>query len=220
MNTMKKLTTMILALLLALCLGVSAFAEEAETPAADVPAAETPAAADTAVTDTQADTNALNDALTAYRAAKAESRKQARLDKIKQELDGYVAAGSMTQEQADLILKYYTEQMTQTGNGSGRGGKGMKGGQGMLPNSRNGQFGCGGCSGQNGRGGQFGQGTQPNGFGQFGQGTQPNGFGQGGRHGRFSNVPSTSDSTTGATPTQPSNPGQTTFPTPERPSGF
>lgn len=190
MNTMKKLTTMILALLLALCLGVSAFAEEAETPAADVPAAETPAAADTAVTDTQADANALNDALTAYRAAKAESRKQARLDKIKQELDGYVAAGSMTQEQADLILKYYAEQMTmqQGAFGFGRGGKGGRGGNAFgLQDSQG--------NGRNGNMPGFGNNQNQN-------GSMPGfGGGMGGRHGRFSSQPSgTSTQTVPAAP--------------------
>ena len=103
---------------------------------------------------------ALNDALTAYKAAKQESRKQARLASLKEELDGYVAAGSLTQEQADLLLSYYAEQLAQnaSGMGGGRGGKGMRNGQ---KGTRNGQN------------------------IQNGQNISQNGFGRGGKHGRM-----------------------------------
>ena len=79
---------------------------------------------------------------------------QASADALKQELDSFVEAGKLTQEQADLILKYYTEQMTlqQNGLGGGHGGRGGRGnGFGGGKGGRNG-MGFGG-----GRGGRFGQ---------------------------------------------------------------
>ena len=88
--------------------------------------------------------------MAAYSNAKADSRKQAYLDSLKQELDAYVAAGKLTQDQADLIYEYYVEQMTlqgNTGKGFGRGGKG----------------------GQNGQNRQDNQGTNQNGFGKGGR---------------------------------------------------
>lgn len=198
MKTMKKLSLMTLALLLALSLSAAAFAEETETAVAEAAPAATeeaapaeteaaPAETETAAADTQQDEKALYDALAAYAKAKAEARKQARLDSLKEELSGYVTAGILTQEEADLILNYYTEQMNQTGNGFGRGGKG-------LPNSQRNPF---------GRNGQFGQNPQ-------------GGFGMGGRHGQFNNTPSVPDTVTGATPntTAPAVPNQNTFPAP------
>ena len=110
------------------------------------PVPETPAAG-TAVDEIQAKANALNEALTAYSNAKADSRKQAYLDSLKQELDTYVAAGKLTQDQADLIYEYYVEQMTLLGNN----GKG---------------FGSGGIGGRNG---QNNQGMNQNGFGKGGR---------------------------------------------------
>ena len=139
MKNLKRTILMILALMTAICLSIAAFAEAA----AEAPAAET-ASADAA----QASADALNEALTAYSNAKMESRKQESLDALKQELDSFVEAGKLTQEQADLILKYYTEQMTLQQNGLGGGrGNGFGGGKG----GRNG-MGFGG-----GRGGRFGQ---------------------------------------------------------------
>ena len=95
-------------------------------------------------------------------AAKSESRRLELLTSLKEELDIYVAAGTLTQEQSDLILKYYAEQLTLQQNGSGfgrngRGGRGGKmGGQGMNPGA--------GTDGQNngfgGRHGRFGS-TMP-----------------------------------------------------------
>ena len=137
MKNLKRTILMILALMTAICLSIAAFAEDA----AEAPAAET-ASTDAA----QASADALNEALTAYSNAKMESRKQESLDALKQELDSFVEAGKLTQEQADLILKYYTEQMALNGNGFGRGGKGMRNGRGTQP----------GSFGRNGRGGRFG----------------------------------------------------------------
>ena len=61
-----------------------------------------------AADEAQAAAEALSEALTAWQNARAETRKQAILDSLKQELDACVTAGTLTQEQADLILKYYT----------------------------------------------------------------------------------------------------------------
>ena len=77
-----------------------------------------------------------------------------RPDTRKEELDGYVTAGTLTREQDDLILKYYAEQMTlqQNGLGGGHGGRGGRGnGFGGGKGGRNG-MGFGG-----GRDGRFGQ---------------------------------------------------------------
>lgn len=152
MKNMKKTFLMILALMTALCLSIAAFAEDTAEPV------EAPAAESAAVDEAQAAADALNEALTAYSAAKAESRKQEQLDSLKQELDSYVTAGKLTSEQADLILKYYTEQMTlqQDGRGFGRGGKGGRGGMG---GGRNGAGGFGG--GKGGRSGKFGSQSAP-----------------------------------------------------------
>jgi len=144
MKTLTKLGLMILAMALALSLGLTALAEETADP---VP--ETPVTGDS-VDETQAEANALNEALTAYSNAKADSRKQAYLDSLKQELDVYVAAGKLTQDQADLIYKYFVEQMTlqgSTGKGFGRGGKGGRNGQDNQGMNQNG-FGKGGKHGR------------------------------------------------------------------------
>ena len=85
------------------------------------------------------------------------------LDALKQELDTYVTAGKLTQEQSDLILKYYAEQQALQQNGIGRGGKEGRNGQGMSRNGRN------------------------------GQGMPQNGFGKGGHNSRFGNMPSGTD---------------------------
>ena len=164
-----KLTSLILALALALALGVTALAESpAETPAdstasdaAKSAIEEAQAAADAA----QAESTALNEALEAYGKAKSESRKLAILTSLKEELDGYVAAGNMTQEQADLILKYYAEQLTnqQNGAGFGKGGRMKNRNNGLM----NGQDNTNSLGGKGGRGGhgRFSQqqnGTQQN----------------------------------------------------------
>ena len=144
MKTLSKLGLMILAMLLALSLGLTALAEGTADPVPETPAAGT------TNDEAQAEANALNEALTAYSNAKADSRKQAYLDSLKQELDAYVAAGKLTQDQADLIYKYYVEQMTLLGNsgkGFGRGGKGGRNGQNNQGINQNG-FGKGGRHGR------------------------------------------------------------------------
>ena len=127
-----------LALALALILGVVALAEnvEAEGAEPELPAAEEAEAADSA---------ALEDALDAYYAA----RDSGRADALEAELKEYVAAGKMTQEQADLILDYCEEQQALRDGvcpncgyefqfGGGRGGKGgrMNGGRGGMHGMR------------------------------------------------------------------------------------
>ena len=166
MNT-KKSILIVLALMLAACLSVAALAESPADTAADTAATdaaksaieEAQAAADAA----QTEATALTEALEAYAKAKVENRKVEILAKLKEELDSYVTAGTLTQEQADLILKYYAEQMTLLQNGNsvgmknGRGGKGgcgMNNGMNAGPdaNSQNNGFG--------GKNGRFGMGTQ------------------------------------------------------------
>ena len=87
------------------------------------------------------------------------------LNKLKEELDGYVASGKLTQEQEDLILKYYAEQMALGQNVPGfrQGGRGMRGGFGQGRGMGNGRNGSGqgqgtrqGRPGKGGRGGFFG----------------------------------------------------------------
>jgi hypothetical protein len=145
-----KITSLILALALALTAVVTSLAEStAETPSAASAAEAAQAAADAA----QSEANALNEALEAYGKAKSESRRLSILTGLKEELDGYVAAGSLTQEQADLILNYYAEQLTlqQNGAGFGRGGR-------MKNDGTNGANGLGGKGGRGGRGGHGGSG--------------------------------------------------------------
>ena len=173
MKTLSKLGLMILAMTLALSLGLTALAEGTADPVPETPVTGT------TVDEAQAEANALNEALTAYSNAKADSRRQAYLDSLKQELDAYVAAGKLTQDQADLIYEYYVEQMTlqgSTGKGFTRGGKSGQNGQGNQGMNQNG-FGKGGRNGQNN------------------QGTNQNGSGRGGRHSRFGNTMAPVDST-------------------------
>lgn len=156
-----------LSLALVLVLGVVALAEN-DTQAPELPAAgdleapaEAPAADDAQAPASEAQSNqdntALQDALQAYREARQSSHEQ----ELQDELDGYVAAGKLTQEQADLIMNYYKERQSmrngtcpgcgyqfQNGNGgrmngNGRGGKGgrMNGGFGGRGGRMNGDFG-------------------------------------------------------------------------------
>lgn len=85
----------------------------------------------------QQDDTALRQAYEAYRAAKQSSRQAA----LEDELKGYVEAGKLTQEQADLILNDYKQRDAlrngtcpecgyQFKNGMGKGGR-MNGGKGM-----------------------------------------------------------------------------------------
>ena len=123
-------------LALALVMGVVAFAETAEPSTDPVPAVteEAPveeAAADTPAADTEKtdDNTALQEALEAYRSA----RESKRVDDLTEELKGYVEAGTMTQEQADLILNSVKERLAAKNGecpncGYDLRGKGMRGG--------------------------------------------------------------------------------------------
>ena len=97
-----------IALALVLTLGIVAFAES--TPDATVPEAPAETATtDTTVPETPAkstDSTALQDALTAYNQA----RQSTYTENLEAELKGYVESGKLTQEQADLILKYVKDQ--------------------------------------------------------------------------------------------------------------
>ena len=103
-----------IALALALVMGVVAFAETVEPAKDPVPAVTEEAPAEEAATDAPVaetektdDNAALQEALEAYRSA----RESKRVDDLTEELNGYVEAGSMTQEQADLILNSMKERL-------------------------------------------------------------------------------------------------------------
>ena len=148
------LSGMVIALSLALVLvmGVVALAENAPQ-APELPAANAPQTPEEAPDNAQAsDDTALQAALKALQ----EARQSDHAQDLQAELDGYVAAGKLTQEQADLIMNHYKEQQAlrngtcpgcgyqfQNGkggrmNGNGRGGRGGFGGNG---GSMNGGFG-------------------------------------------------------------------------------
>ena len=155
-----------LALALALVMGVVALAENAGNEALRLPSVEDVQTApevqapeaqqpEAQVPQADADDNAaLQEALKAY----DEARRSAREEDLQAELDGYVEAGKLTREQADLILNYVKERDAlrngtcpacgyQFQNGQGKGGR-MNG---------NGGFGGGnGFGGNNGRGGRHG----------------------------------------------------------------
>ena len=101
-------------LALALVMGVVAFAETAEPATDSMPSVseEAPnegAASEAPSTEAEkADNNAaLQEALGAYRSAQ-ESKY---VDDLTEELNGYVKAGTMTQEQVDLILNSVKERL-------------------------------------------------------------------------------------------------------------
>ena len=156
-----------IALALALVMGIAAFAETTEPAADPVPAVTEQAPAEEAAeapaeeaTETPAaeaekadDSATLQEALEAYRSA----RESKRLDELTEELNGYVEAGTMTQEQADLILNSVKERMSARndecpncgyqfqnnaprmgGQKGQRGGRMMQGGR-MNGNQMNGQ---------------------------------------------------------------------------------
>ena len=101
-----------IALALALVMGVAAFAETVEPATDPVPAVTEETTAESSATEDAAaqnvdDSAALQEAMEAYRAAKESER----VDTLTEELNGYVAAGKLTQEQADLILNSVKERM-------------------------------------------------------------------------------------------------------------
>ena len=129
-----------IALVLALALSTAAMAEGTTDPipATEVPSVETqaPAEGETQAEEaaeapaTEDEQKTLKDAMDAYRAAKQDKA----VDDLEAELKGYVNAGSLTQEQADLILKNVKERIAEK-NGEcpncgyqfSKGGKGQRG---------------------------------------------------------------------------------------------
>ncbi len=120
--------SLIAAAVLALTAAAAAFAEGTGEPSAPAapsassqPAAETEAAPATAPADAssssqETDAQALSQALEAYRTAK----QAARTADLEKELASYVENGSLTQEQADLILQYYQQRLTSHSQKGGR----------------------------------------------------------------------------------------------------
>ncbi len=190
--------SLIAAAVLALTAAAAAFAEETGEPAApstpsaaSQPAAETeavpaPAPADASSSSQETDAQALSQALEAYRTAK----QAAHTADLEKELSAYVENGSLTQEQADLILKYYQERMASHSPRDGRSA-GRKSGLPRIPRA-NGQEAADPnaqlpASGSNP--GMF-PGSQPSPFGR------QNRFGSGGKQSR-------SGSQNGALPADP-----------------
>ena len=149
---------MALALALALVMGIVAFAEPATEPVPVITedaATESAATEDPSAAQSADDSAALQEAMAAYRAAKQSER----VDNLTEELNGYVAAGKLTQEQADLILNSVKERMAlkngecpncgyafqnkggRMGGQKGRfGGEGHRGGRMMQGGWMNGQM--------------------------------------------------------------------------------
>ena len=96
-----KITGIILVLVLALTLGITALAEAPETQA-EPPSVD---ATSSATVSASADP-ALQEAMDALSAA----RNSSKVTDLEAELKAYVEAGTLTQEQADLILKAYRDQ--------------------------------------------------------------------------------------------------------------
>ena len=196
---MKK-TIIGIALALALVMGIVAFAEATEpatdtapaamdpVPAAneEAPAGNAEAGNDAAEAEKADDAAALQEAMEAYRAAKEAKR----TDDLAEELDGYVEAGAMTREQADLILNSVKERMAV------RNGECPNCGYAFRDNGTrmNGQKGAFGGSGQRGgrMNGQMPYGQQPGNQQQL-----PGGRMNGGQQ---------PDGQSGATPQQPNGP--------------
>lgn len=116
---MKRTLTVILAL--ALALGTTAMAEPVPTEAVAGVSAEEAVIQAQATMDkaeaeepnsTESSAN-LEDAIKAFHNARIE----ACVESLKAELDGYVAAGKLTQEQADLIRKQFSEGKQDQGRG-------------------------------------------------------------------------------------------------------
>ena len=114
----KNMIAIALALILVLSIGVAAFAED--------PAAATQ---ETEAATADAESAALQDALDAFRSAKRAKRTA----DLEAELKGYVEAGTLTQEQADLILANHKDRQAQRDDerlsGSNPSQSGSKGGR-------------------------------------------------------------------------------------------
>ena len=150
-----------IALALVLILGIAALAEGTD-PVPDNPAVAAPsnpeeaAPSNPAVTEEAEagpdqvtdDNTALQEALDAYRSAKQDKD----VSDLEEELNGYVAAGSLTQEQADLILSNVKERLAAKNGecpncgykfenkGRGMGGNRQRGGCGQMPQMNGQQF--------------------------------------------------------------------------------
>ena len=147
----------------------AAASSQTETGAADAAAssqAET-GAADAAAA--QAEQEAFSEAVNALRNARQKAAKQ----ELETEIKGYVAAGEMTQEQADLLLRRIEERQAQrSARQSGR-----KNAPGMGRNN-GGQAGCPSMNGNGGQPGGHGMGRN-NGGQKGGRGMgRNNGFGR------------------------------------------
>ena len=192
MLKMKRIGLIVIAGLLSLCLCAAALAEDTETPAAQTDTVSS--------SEALASADALKEALSALESARKNSRKQALLDALKKELDGYVANGKLTQAQADMILQYYAEQMTLQEDGRDRGNKCPHPGcnrRNRQPNvfkdGRNNQDKKQKDSGKDSRNSQD---RKQHGFGWNGHDSQDsdqNDSGWNNRHNRFSNPPKDSD---------------------------
>ena len=146
-------------LVLVLILGIAALAEGTdpvpENPAVaapsnpDVAAPSNPAVTEEADPEQVTDDNtALQEAFEAYRSAKQDKA----VDDLEEELNGYVVAGSLTQEQADLILSNVKERLAAKNGecpncgyklenkGRGMGGNRQRGGCGQMPQMNGQQF--------------------------------------------------------------------------------
>ena len=157
---MKKMIVILsLALSLALCVG--ALAEQ--TPTADP--AET-----TAQVETAAEQDPTKAAVDAYKALKKSAKAEKKLAALKEELDAYVADGKLTQEQADLVLKYYTEKLSSHGEKSAKKEQtsGKTGGKGQQKQKNNAQTTNSNAQPTNGKGGKR---TKPAGSGSTGTDT-------------------------------------------------
>ena len=120
----QKWGALILAALLAFGLWAGAVAEETSAPPAETGETAAPQE-DAAAEDTAAQAEALKEALEAWQNARGGSKKRVRPDTLKQELDSLVAAGKLTQAQADLIQQYYADRQASR-KGSPAAGQGRR----------------------------------------------------------------------------------------------
>ena len=110
---MKK-AMMILSVMLAVLVSAGTLAEQTVPGSASVPVTAEESVPDETLAASESKTGeqaSLEKALAAFRALKGSSRVKD-TDTLKEELDGFVKEGKLTQKQADLILEYYTEQFT------------------------------------------------------------------------------------------------------------
>ena len=187
-QTIRKIS-LIAAAILAITAAAAAFAESSE-PSVVPESAETvsgTAAEDSAAeektdvpeTAQENDSEKLLEAMNAYRAA----RQTERLSNLEKELAEYVSSGSMTQEQADLILKYAQENSEARAQKSGKASGGRRGSrQNPFMNGNE----TGGTDGQTPSSGTVQDGTANPGMQQFPYGRQS----RSGRYGNGQQFPS------------------------------